>query len=33
MNVHSMGTTCNNVVKVFSPTDYDYNEKLIKNIL
>ena len=33
MNVHSVGTTCYNVVKVFSPTDNAYNEKFIKHIL
>ena len=33
MNVHSMGTICYTVVKVFSPTDYAYNEKLMKSIL
>ena len=31
MNVHSMGTSyC--VVKVFSPTDYAYNQKFLKRV-
>ena len=30
MNVHSMGKTCYNAVKMFSPTDYACNKKFIK---
>ena len=30
MNDHSMGKTYYNIIKVFSHTDYAYNEKLIK---